>query len=141
MVMQILLDDFIADGGEQFITIGNSFNNNETNALQLNDNVTFNSSYYYFDNIRLEKCSSTGISAIDPSSIVVFPNPASQAVFMDSPIGSHWSIFDGNGKRIKSGYSNSSREMIDASLMASGLYLLSIVYEGKHYSKKIVISK
>lgn len=40
-------------GGERFITVGNFFDDANTNTNLVNSNMTFNSAYYYLDNISV----------------------------------------------------------------------------------------
>lgn len=53
-----LKKSFISKGGEEYITIGNFYKNNETDTMKLNSTIpnTLNASYYYIDNVWLYEC-------------------------------------------------------------------------------------
>lgn len=82
----ILLDDtsmwmrvsgyFLASGGEEYITIGNFFNDSNTTIMQVG-NVGSYGSYYFVDDVWVSLSEGTGINEYKSDEIFMYPNPAS----------------------------------------------------------------
>lgn len=72
---------FTANGNEQYITIGNFRNDDETDTIQTNQG-NHNWSYYYIDDVSVKPVNTVGVNEIDAlSPIVMFPNPTENNLF------------------------------------------------------------
>jgi len=88
-------DQFIAHGGEQYITIGNFNYDADTDTVfePLPDSgmITYAKSYYYIDDIHLEcmepeGCDDIGIKTIDYKRFKCYPNPARDRLFVGTGV-------------------------------------------------------
>ena len=70
--------NFIATGGERFMTIGNFHNHANTNVQNLNGGSLGNWSYYYIDDVSVIDCDSiSGVKEMnDEMEVSIAPNPA-----------------------------------------------------------------
>jgi gliding motility-associated-like protein len=75
--------NFVAEGGEEFITIGNFFNNTITKRHYIKvsnyvdippNNYTSNMAYYYIDNVSVYACDSPLVEDPKDTSFVFIPN-------------------------------------------------------------------
>ncbi len=70
--------EFIATGGEQYITIGNFFPDSTTDTLNINNNAGYVGTGYYIDDVSVWDCTGSGIGINemkDENGIGVYPNP------------------------------------------------------------------
>jgi OOP family OmpA-OmpF porin len=66
---------FVAQGGEQYMVIGNFLPFEETDTTHF-DNWTLNYSYHYIDDVSVKLCDDVGMDEINlKDDILVFPNP------------------------------------------------------------------
>ncbi len=67
---------FIADGGEKFITIGNFRDETQTQWIDVNPLSGWGCSYYYIDDVTVEKAKDDFVSEVKfPLIKKIFPNP------------------------------------------------------------------
>jgi hypothetical protein len=139
-------------GGEEYITIGNFDTCTNTDTLHISSG--FNDSYYYIDDIKVEKiisCDSTETSVNDYARSSVFklyPNPNNGNMILDYVLPAQHSglleITDITGKvlnryELKAG---SDRLRINDSKLENGLYLYRIIVNSKVVkSDKLLIIK
>lgn len=70
----------------------------------------------------------------------VYPNPSKGIIFIDrSSLKTRWRIFDIYGKLITGGIL-SEQKQIDIKQLSSGIYILMIEENDRHFSKKIIIN-
>ena len=69
--------EYIAHGGEQYITLGNFYSDAQTDTIHLSNQNFGLVSYYYIDDVSIIDCTSVGISEINNpnSEILISPNP------------------------------------------------------------------
>jgi OOP family OmpA-OmpF porin len=67
--------EFIANGGEEYIIIGNFNNNNVFDTTQQTNIIFADDSYYYIDDISVVNCSLSGLSENIIEQIRIYPNP------------------------------------------------------------------
>ena len=87
----LLMDTFIANGGEQYISIGN-FKPNSLTQFQLVKTINASLpeiSYYFMDDVSLIDLDDTtsGVEeqlAVKSNQLIVYPNPASQSIIISS---------------------------------------------------------
>jgi len=121
--------EFVALGGEKFITIGNFFSH-ESTILEGNT-LSHNSCYYYIDDISVTKCSQvTSVNAlVETTSLQIFPNPASTEITVtrSSNTSAAFQIVDAFGRMVKTTDTNSHQAVIDVSDIPNGVYFLKQV--------------
>ena len=121
--------DFIAQGGEKFITIGN-FKNDANTTLTILSGAIYNFGYYYIDDVSVIDCT-VGINelALSAKDVTLFPNPCIDEITVEIANGFsnilHYEITDVMGKTICTGVLKSSKEIINVSKLNSGVYCLN----------------
>lgn len=137
---------FIANGGESFLTIGNFYNNLNTNTVIINAGG-FNGAYYYIDDVSVVRCDSCDVQGVYENrlaSMNIFPNPFVNAFSIGSTnIGiSQIEIFNLLGTPIpfsSTSQNNSTIQIvIDESHINEGPYFLKIFTSKEIYIRKIV---
>ena len=78
-----------------------------------------------------------GIENIAAGEINVYPNPATDVIYVANAEGAQVSVFDMNGRMVNSVESASANQAIDASSLAKGMYIVRIV-DGQNVSTKKV---
>ena len=78
-----------------------------------------------------------GIENIVAGEINVYPNPATDVIYVDNAEGAQVSVFDMNGRMVNSVESASANQAIDASSLAKGMYIVRIV-DGQNVTTKKV---
>lgn len=66
--------EFIANGGEEYIIIGN-FNSNTIFDQTLTNTGLFGASYYYIDDVSVMNCNFNGVSENETERFRIYPNP------------------------------------------------------------------
>lgn len=137
----------IADGGESFITIGNFFDNGNTDTLFTPGGGTaangYNLPYYYIDKICLSPDSNTcavntGINNMTSLVVKAFPNPTTGQINFTglSEKKIVIDVFDVNGNFILSKVNPTS---LDLSEFENGIYYAKIMIDNIQLSQKIVL--
>ena len=76
--------NFIANGGERYMTLGNFHLPANTNAQTLSNGSTHSFAYYYIDDISVTQCN-VGIEELTTSpEILISPNPATSSITITS---------------------------------------------------------
>jgi hypothetical protein len=136
----LISGSFIANGGEQYITIGNFWDDANTETMWVAGGMkkgTTPFSYFYIDDVSVsivseeESCASTAINKINNKDlIIIFPNPATSEIQV---IGNQLTvngidIFDMLGERVYSAplTDNRSPIIINISAIPPGMYFLQI---------------
>lgn len=131
--------NYIANGGEKHITIGNFKNDTNTNISLATGNYPI--SYYYIDGVSLVDSGWAGITENSFSNFIsISPNPATNQITIDSKqyTKGEIEIFDVMGKLIQKSKVKSQKKEIDISFLEKGVYYLRISSEGKSAVKKFV---
>jgi hypothetical protein len=138
---------FTANGGEQYITIGNFNTDANTNSLYVGTNNPIPSNpefaYYYIDDITLIDQTTVGIDELGEESFFsVYPNPANDILNIDiknfNKENLSVNIVDVIGKEVlKSDYKN----QIDVSFLEKGIYFVSIQQDRKTLGVKKIIKE
>jgi len=126
---------FVAQGGEQYIVIGNFSPNDQTNAV----NISNNEAYYYIDDVSVERFSQVGLSAnalVDASAgLQLFPNPTIDFLrYQSSEPAVRVSVYDATGREISRPVVNP----IDVSRLCSGAYVLELTTARHRYHQRFV---
>jgi DNA-binding beta-propeller fold protein YncE len=100
-------------------------------------------SYLYVDNLAFAGTSS-GISDGPAKSLVeVFPNPASQFVYVAQTNPSKETIFEINsidGKLVQTGIISGIKSKIELKDLKSGVYFINLINDGVKTTKRLVIN-
>lgn len=78
-----------------------------------------------------------GVNEIAAGEISVYPNPATNVIYVANAEGAQVSVFDMNGRMVNSVESASANQAIDASSLAKGMYIVRIV-DGQNVTTKKV---
>lgn len=73
------------------------------------------------------------------SSVVVYPNPASNNVTVEVPESSQISLIDMNGRQISTKSNSGQKESFDVSSLESGIYFIQILHEGNTATKRLLV--
>jgi len=144
----LISGSFIANGGEQYITIGNFWDDANTDTLFVGGGYRGSApaSYLYIDDVSVSADTSTCLStAIDEVSnkedlITVFPNPATNTITIEFPkaVVSNIAIYNLLGEEVYSTTNNKQQTTnnIDVSALPSGVYFIKATTE-----KGVVVRK
>ncbi|MBP6722109.1 MAG: T9SS type A sorting domain-containing protein [Bacteroidia bacterium] len=84
----LMSGDYLAEGGESYIIIGNFDDEAHTDTLHTNPSVPVGAAYIYIDDVSLiptTPCNVTGTHATVETQVLVFPNPAHSEVHIVTP--------------------------------------------------------
>lgn len=138
---------FTANGGEQYITIGNFNSNTNTDTLNLGTNNPISgwplTSYYYIDDVTLIDQSTVGVRDMNDELGVmsVYPNPANDVLNIDLGIvkeNTEIKITDLIGRKI---LVTEYKSQIDISFLEKGIYFISIQQDSKTLGVKNIIKQ
>jgi hypothetical protein len=78
---------YVATGGEKFLLLGNLKENSECLFYEWNPGADWTTSYYYVDDVSVIACDSiVGQQEIQQPDIRLYPNPASEFLFIEGEI-------------------------------------------------------
>jgi len=140
--------NFIATGGERFMTIGNFRIPANTNT-QIMPGATQGGAYYYIDDVSVVDCTGDGVDELtNNSSIKLYPNPNSGMMLLEYKLQDNQSgiinITDVTGKQIRSyAFNNSGTStQIDARELEAGVYFYDVLINNtKVKTDKLIIIK
>ena len=141
---------FTANGGEQYITIGNFNSNSNTDTLNIGTNNPVAgwspSSYYYIDDITLIDQSTVGFNQLsNGASLNVFPNPANNIVnfqFSDANTKRKIELYNTIGELVLIEDASTQNSSLKTHHLQSGVYSYNILVGEKTIkTDKIVIIK
>lgn len=138
---------FTAQGGEEYITIGNFNSNANTDTLRIQpvnalSTTTVDIAYYYIDDIQLWDALTTGIEDLQGNTFNVYPNPANDVVTIkgNSDIEKA-EITNVAGQILLSEQINQREHQLKLNDFEDGIYFVRIIYSnGLRVTRKIVIS-
>ncbi len=130
----LISGQFIAQGGEQYIIIGNFYSDSLTDTIQILPGASANansSAYYYYDDIDVHCCScgQVGIkeSEIKYSDFIVYPNPVTDKlnIQLNNDGSSEIILYDLlSRKLLQQTFTNSTT--INTEQLAKGMYLYEV---------------
>ena len=139
---------FEAQGGEQFMYIGNLLKDEQypvvvIDTLQSNESCQI--SYYFIDDVSLyEVVCPLSVEENIAQQIKIFPNPANDVLILNTGDLKNIQIelFDISGRKLLQKKLNSSQENVDVSSFANGVYICTITSNNQTVKReKIVISR
>ena len=147
----LISGNFIAGGGEKFLTIGNFFDSINTNVIVADSSAFANGAYYYVEDVNLFRCDTcfVGVPEInhDQEIITLFPNPASdfsEILMQRSEINIIGvDLFTLSGQKLEKlrieQQANPQKVEIHFNDLSNGFYLLRIHTSWGLHSYKLVI--
>lgn len=131
-----LSGEFIAQGGEQYLSIGNHFQNSEVQSEVIDAQSTFDVAYYLVDDISVQKCSTTGLTTLEPKIPPPYPNPFNDYIYLPYVKGViEFRLYDQLGKEILR--MNEIPSVLKTEGLNSGVYFLMIVTQQRTISFRI----
>ncbi|GHU79212.1 hypothetical protein FACS1894145_2870 [Bacteroidia bacterium] len=101
--------------------------------------------FYPSGNVTFDKFTfvlqGAGIPTPAAKPLAVYPNPASNVIYCDSPASGAVTITDLSGRKVYSGNRDYSQQSIDISGVASGVYLITLQTEKALFLGKILVKK
>lgn len=121
---------FIAEGGEEYLTIGNFFSDEDTEKISIWGSPFLNWGYYYFDSVSLTPVILSTNDEILDNQLKVYPNPTSNLVTIEltNNYSSNvtYKLYNLLGELIYTSESNDQLFSIDISDLSRGIYLLEL---------------
>ncbi len=129
--------NYIAKGGEQFITIGCFLDSSEVQHLAIS-NSNIPAAYYLVDDVSVVNCEP--IIPTPDGSISVYPNPVADELTLEAkwntlPIT--YDIYNAIGQLLYKGEMHEKQTLYTSSY-APGVYFIRFNYDGKLIYKKVV---
>lgn len=119
---------FYADGGEQFITMGNFDDDDNTDTLFVGGAtggiLDKRQSYYYIDDVSVELDTMTGLEEYDKVKFGIYPNPAKESIVIETEFREQTMVklFDITGREVFTTSLTADKTTIDVSGFAAGVY-------------------
>jgi hypothetical protein len=137
---------YLAQGGEQFLTIGNFKNALNTNTQNVSGGVTPAYAYYYIDDVSVLDCDSlVGVEELQVSSLEfqVMPNPAKDMVTIKTTTNHQLSticIYNVLGEIVYQSEIKNPKSEISISLegLNKGVYFITVIADDKRQVLKLV---
>ncbi|CAN5482845.1 hypothetical protein BH11BAC2_BH11BAC2_13090 [soil metagenome] len=135
--------EYIATGGERFMTIGN-FSTDSNTTLVFNNYGTHPYAYYYIDDVSVIDCTNTGLPNNNSGKdLELYPNPVKDILnvkFGNLGKSNHECLLtDLAGKTIfRRTYNHESEIQINLSTYSPGIYFLTI-FDGKSFVTRKVV--
>jgi hypothetical protein len=136
----IIEDTLTAQGGEQYITIGNFMKDSLSDTLYLGFSSSNNVAYYFIDDVSVIDVANIGIKqyAGGNMQVKVYPNPVNDILTIEtSEEQGELKITDVLGSEIKNEKINKNLQ-IDVSGLSKGVYFITIVSGNKICTDKFV---
>jgi hypothetical protein len=149
----LITGSFVAIGGEQFLTIGNFYDENYTSVDTVNPGGLANGAYYYIEDVSVIRCDSCIIQDIHESSLIelqskVYPNPFKEVTNLYIPVSSDKinsvALLDLSGRNVNMDYNIENRSKhtvikISGKHITSGIYFINVLVQKEILHKKIII--
>jgi hypothetical protein len=141
---------FTANGGEQYMTIGNFNSNANTDTIFCgSNNILFgsgNDAYYYIDDITLIDQSTVGFNELsNGAGVNIFPNPGNDIInfqFSDANRKRKIELYNTIGELVLTEYAPTQNSSLKTHHLQSGVYSYNILVGEKTIkTDKIVIIK
>lgn len=130
--------EYVADGGEQFMTIGNFKDDASTDTTWV-DGGGWNASYHYIDDVSVIDLTPSNVENTVNETIALYPNPTSGLISFSLEANAVVYVFDALGKTCFTIANRSSINQVqscDLSELPKGVYYLQIVTSEKKITTK-----
>ncbi len=133
---------YVANGGEKYLTIGNFYDDNNTNAIFVHPNQSLSYAYYYIDDVSVvHGLCSTGINenSRQEEPLILSPNPAREKVTIGKKNDEIISIFSIEGRLLLEDFVNST---VDISEWDEGIYIVrTTAKDGRYRVGKLIVAR
>lgn len=135
----LITGTYIATGGEQYLTIGNFEDDDNSGLQQVNGGIS-NSAYYYIDDVCV---SNDSLSCLIPTSIYdrhetnefnIYPNPTTGHVIIKAEEVESIEIINIDGRIVYSG----KETELDLSMHPNGIYFIKVITDKQTVTKKLI---
>jgi len=121
---------FIAEGGEEYLTIGNFFSDEDTEVIFIYGSPFTYWGYYYFDSVSLTPVILSTNDEILDNQLKVYPNPTSDIITVEL-VNNYsskvtYKLYNLLGELIYTSETNNQLFSIDMSDLSRGIYLLEL---------------
>jgi hypothetical protein len=141
-----LSGNFTAQGGENFLTIGNFDDDDNTDTLAIPcNNSGQNSAYYFIDDVSVIPVDSlVGIGETQPSTMSIYPNPAPEYFVVETEQGHGGTVqlLDIAGRQVAVTIQPqiAGKWHVDIANIPAGIYLLEVQnIEGRKAVQKVLV--
>lgn len=142
---------FYADGGEQFITIGNFDGHNNTDTVFVPEGGGYavqpegfwDGAIYYIDDVSVELDTTVGINELENVEFEVYPNPAKESIIIETEFReqSLVKMFDVTGREVLTTTLVGSKTTIDVSGFAGGVYTAVLLRDDVAVGRRKIIKE
>jgi hypothetical protein len=142
---QMISGNYIAQGNENYLIIGNYNNDAGTTPMLVNSTAIYDQAYVFIDDVSLTACSPTSVSEQEMNELfTVYPNPvtghhlriiAGETLDKDGD----FELFDVNGRKVYSFHVSDWNQTIDISGLEQGMYKAVITYGNWRVTKSVAI--
>jgi len=129
----LISGDYIAHGGEKYITIGNFKPYGMTDTLQVIHHNNYSAAYYFIDDVSVVDCTTVGVE--------VYPNPATNQLTLQLKNNKQKNMLEIKDMLWQTVYNETMLTPIitlDISTYPSGVYFISIRDEKKIINRKFI---
>ena len=141
--------EFIAQGNEKYISIGNFMTDTEITINIINNNADDPAAYYYIDNVSLIKISSDTTDTTNHEQFFnVYPTLTNEIIYLDynniEINKTHFVLSDICGRKVKDIIitESTTKKSIDITGLSNGMYLYSLIINRNiKYSGKLILAK
>jgi hypothetical protein len=123
--------DYIATGGEAYLTIGNFLDTPSTVVTSTDNALPYPGAYVYIDDVSLIPCIYTGLEEQQGSQSGIYPNPVKDVlnVQLSDYEAAELSVYDIAGQvMIRQDFNNSAE--LNTEALEKGMYFYSIIRKG-----------
>lgn len=141
--------EYIASGGEEYITIGNFYDDFNTDTIRVkagNQNAYLNA-YYYIDDVCLSTDSMTCVNAVSikqntslNNNYQILNSNGFIEIISNKNKPFNVSIFDLSGKLILQSFNESYNSRFDVNSLKSSIYIIRIYNDYENITQKILIT-
>ncbi len=136
----LISGNFVAQGGEKYITIGNFRLKDSLNYINTGTGIE-DLAYYYIDDVSVIACLDTiGIAEMVGNEIIIeiFPNPGNNNITIETPYQSTINISNIQGQLLKTLTTTGTKTNVDVSEFPSGVYIVEVKTEKGIAVKKFI---
>jgi OmpA-OmpF porin, OOP family len=127
--------NYIANGNEKYLTIGNFQPDSLTQSVVVNANGIIPAAYYYVDSVSVTDLGLVGLNDIQASDrLEIVPNPVSATCVITSNGNDTYALYSSIGQLIKTIPIVKGENSLDFSDLSSGIYL----FKPHNYKQKSV---
>ncbi|MGQ0829105.1 MAG: T9SS type A sorting domain-containing protein [Bacteroidota bacterium] len=141
--------EYIASGGEQYITIG-IFNDDATMNKIPAGGTKYDDAYYYIDDVTVIACNGLGVGELmnDIFKIKLYPNPNDGNIFLEYELKNNkkgnFIIYDVTGRKVSNYILQEGKNtmQVNEEILQNGIYYYSVTVESDIVkSDKLIIIK